>query len=275
MTAYCYQIKNESERLWTYLSSVFSYGLKQSELGVTFWLIHDLVNFYAKKGHPIDAWINQASNEQIKGADLDLYIQDPKGYFTLFRLQAKMMNHKGRYYDISKWSSNAQYNKLIKHSRKEGAVPLYLLYNGYTINSGSGSPSYGYSITSAEVIKQYRLTQHKKKLTKTPKITFDDIFNKMEPFEVLFCQELLGKSLPRLLSLDPKYQATLFDNDSPKQFTLSEILETIDQKIYRILSSKSVEIVRKLNVIESSEEGVESARFKVVLRNIESDNKEP
>ena len=188
MTEICPYIQFYSTCTWEYLSEVFSYRLKGSELGFTDDLVFRIVQFY--KGRPSDCEVYAFSDnvrESIRGADIDLFIQDTEtGRYQYFMLQAKVMDHNGRYKDIRKWSYNAQFNRLIRAAHKEGAFPLYLLYNGLTGRSTVGNTHWGLSIVEAARVRTLRHNQ--RKLNKAPYITFDDLHPlNMQPFHLLFC----------------------------------------------------------------------------------------
>ena len=196
-----------SNFLWKYMSDVFRYGLKISEIGVTNHLIFDITNFYQGFNKSCEVYSWHAPNEKVRGADIDLFIQNKNGTYQFYMLQAKIMTYRGNYMDIKKWSPNAQFIKLINAANQESALPLYLFYNGSTNNSYKGNQDFGISIVEAVKIRNYRLNQHKTKYINT-KITldFDTLFNlNMQPFHNLFCNGIKGVSLPSSIKEDDIY----------------------------------------------------------------------
>ena len=85
--------------LWDYLSDVFSFSSKASELGVTDDLIYRIVRFYSGRPAGCEVYaFNEDVNEFVRGADIDLFIEDNgSGRYFHFMLQAKIMNYTGRY----------------------------------------------------------------------------------------------------------------------------------------------------------------------------------
>jgi hypothetical protein len=189
MTNICPYIQDYEQDVWHYLSDVFKYRLKASEIGFTNDLIYRIVSFYNGRLAGCEVYaFNDNVFEYRRGADVDLFIEDGHtGRYYFFMLQAKMMDNSGRYRDISRWSPFAQFNTLIRVARYENAFPLYLFYNGETLNSALGDSNYGLSIAEAQTIKQIRYEQ--RGAFRVPLITFDQVHARnMDPFSVLFCQ---------------------------------------------------------------------------------------
>lgn len=187
MTACCSLIRQYERVVWNYLTSVFSFGLKASEIGFTNDLIYRIVKFYG--GRPLGCEVyafNEDVKEHLRGADIDLFIEENgTGNYYHFMLQAKIISNNGRYNDIEPWSTRAQFYKLIRAAHREGATPLYLFYNGNTRTS-SLIPGWGLSIVKAQDVKNFRLAQ--KSLLRKPKPTGDDLYARsMKAFYVLFC----------------------------------------------------------------------------------------
>jgi hypothetical protein len=189
MTLICNFIQLYETIVWNYLSDVFRYSLKSSELGITNDLVYRIVSFYGRfQPQYCEVYIfNERIHENRRGADIDLFIEDNgSGNFHFFMLQAKIMNYKGRYKDIRNWSPHAQFNTLINSASTEGAYPLYLLYNGKTGNSNIGNTNWGLSIVEASQIRNLRLSQSTS--TRIPRVTFNQLHSRgMNPFNVLFC----------------------------------------------------------------------------------------
>ncbi|RYD56782.1 MAG: hypothetical protein EOP56_10335 [Sphingobacteriales bacterium] len=106
-------------------------------------------------------------------------------------LQAKVLDYNGKYKDIEHWAPDAQYRKLITWASAVAATPYYLLYNGYTINSGTGSDDLGLSCVHARRIE--RLRHQQSRMAVIPHgmsiLTFDMLFREnMFPFYYLFCR---------------------------------------------------------------------------------------
>ena len=86
MTMYCNSIRQLSRDIWHYMSDVYRYNLKVSELGITNHLIYDVVNFYAQTGIFCDVFCLDSKYENIRGADLDLFIKNRHGKFNYFMI---------------------------------------------------------------------------------------------------------------------------------------------------------------------------------------------
>jgi len=193
------------------MSDVYRYNLKVSELGITNHLIYDVVNFYAQTGIFCDVFCLDSKYENIRGADLDLFIKNRHGKFNYFMIQSKVMNFEGKYLGISGWGPNAQYNKLIKaaHDGKLKAFPLYLLYNGDSINSTQGDSDFGLSIIEATRLSNFRLNQHKNKDNR--RLNFNMLYQDMNPYFILFC----GFDVP--FELPSPIEGNRIFNDYPYQ----------------------------------------------------------
>ena len=179
------------------MSKVFMYNLKVSEIGLTNHLVFDITNFYASFPSKCEVYSLHAINEHIRGADIDLFIQNSSGSYQYYMIQAKVMDYRGYYNDIAKWNPKSQFLKLIKGAKKENALPLYLLYNGSTKNSLNGEGKYGTSVVAAGEINKFRTNQRKVGyIHGQNKLYFDLIYQYMEPYQNLFCNGLEGIDLP-------------------------------------------------------------------------------
>lgn len=190
MISYCPRITGLSNFIWHYLTEVFSYSLPVAEIGLTNHLVFDMVNYYANKGSLCEAFAIHAPKESLRGADIDLFIENESGLFIHYMLQAKVMNYSGRFLDISKWSPSAQFVKLKNTAYTENATPLYLLYSGKSNKSTLGNSSHGASVIGAEAICNYRYGQKLSKSKRVEKLHFDILYPLgLEPYQVLFCGE--------------------------------------------------------------------------------------
>ncbi|MBL0049673.1 MAG: hypothetical protein IPP32_16440 [Bacteroidetes bacterium] len=182
-------------------------------------------------------------NESIRGADIDLFIEDNgTGRYHFFMLQAKIMNYEGKYKDIKNWSVNAQFYKLLRASNSEGAFPLYLLYNGGSVNSNLGNSQFGLSIVEATVIRNIRVSQRRN--WRNPLITFNQLqaFN-MKPFHVLFCQIPKEYKLPETIDGNAIYKGYPYINKGEgieKEERKSEFEEKKDSDSIMIIKSKNL-----------------------------------
>lgn len=200
MTVICPYIEWYEEQIWEYLSRVFSFRLKASELGITNDLIYRITEFY--NGRPANCEVysfNDNVFEATRGADIDLFIEDNgTGNYHFYMLQSKIMNFEGKYRGIKTWSPIAQYIKLVRSALNEGALPLYLLYNGDTANSTNANANWGLSIIEASQVRNLRLAQ--RMWVQAPLITFNQLHQlNMRPFHVLFCDLPIGYNLPKTI----------------------------------------------------------------------------
>jgi len=174
--------------MWQYLSNVFSYNLKGSELGITNDLIFKIVNFYGGRNSNCEVYaFNDQVYENKRGADIDLFIEDNKtGNYYFYMLQSKIMNHRGKYLEIKPWSPRAQYYKLIRNAKIENALPLYLFYNGQTSKIRLNISNFGLSIVNATYIRDIVNFQRIKKINQS--INYDRLAFCMSPLHILFCK---------------------------------------------------------------------------------------
>lgn len=221
MTAICSHIKAYEKLIWNYLSDIFKYNLKSSEIGITNDVIYRIVKFYGGRPNGCEVYAFNAFKEIVRGADIDLFIKSSNGMYTYYKLQAKLMNYRGKYIEISKWGSNAQFHTLINSAGIESAYPLYLLYNGLTLNSRLGqSNKCGLTIIDARKIRDYRYDQHFLGKNPTVKILTYDILHTlvMKPFHVLFCEDEYGFPMPAV-----KRESDIFKAFPYKRIDTSEI----------------------------------------------------
>lgn len=247
MTAICGFIEMYESAVWRYLSRVFSYSLKGSELGFTNDLIFRITEFY--NGYPLscEVYSFHALNEPVRGADIDLFIQNG-GLYYHFMIQSKIMNFIGVYYDIERYipanHAQTQYNKLISNSTAEGAFPLYLFYNGKTQNSTLGNVQLGCSIVDANIVQNFRIAQH----TATPNArrirrpTFNDFHPNMKPLHYLFCDDC---STDFKLPDGKKYE------DIYKGYPYKKILSVPEENTKVILEDKDELNEEEKNIIET------------------------
>jgi hypothetical protein len=197
MTCYCSQVNWLSKNLWEYLSDVFRYQLPAAEIGITNHFIYDITEFYSGFGILCEVYKLHAKHEKYRGADIDLFIQNPKGAYQHYMLQAKVMDYKGYYNDIPKWSSSAQFVTLVKAAKKENALSLYLLYNGLTRKSTLSNKNLGLSIIEANEIRKFRLNQRRNGYVHGQhSLFFDLLYHLMQPYSNLFCKGKNNIDLP-------------------------------------------------------------------------------
>jgi hypothetical protein len=257
MKTICQFIIWYEHKVWRYLTGVFSYRLKASEIGLTDDLVFQVAGFY--RGRPSGCEIymfNDNVYEYRRGADIDLFIESTKiGYYHHFMLQAKIMSFGGRYHDIKRWSINAQFYKLMRAARKESAFPLYLLYNGMTRNSVPFGVHWGLSIVEALEVKNLRLAQ--RALNRAPLITFNDLMvGNMKAFHELFCKIPPDYDLPGVVSGKDIYKGYPYNlvNLSPGQS-----LQEVGGEDFHEERKRDFE---EINIIEDRN----LARFRIIIK---------
>lgn len=232
MSRICQTIIQYEHDVWAYLSDVFKYDLKGSEIGITNDLVYRIIKFYSIYPGNCEVYIfNENINEKVRGADIDLFIQKGNSnFYSYFMLQAKLLNNNGKYPEIDKWSPKAQYNTLIAAAKKEKAVPLYLLYNGYSNNSNLGNNDYGLSIVNANIIKANRFNHQSK--TRSSKLSFNDVFSSMKSFHELFCIPISNST--EIQSYGDIYKSGPYENSDLINVKKERVkLEYLDVKIIR------------------------------------------
>jgi hypothetical protein len=189
MTLICNDIRNLSTGLWHYLTDVFRFQLRASEIGITNHLVYFITSFYSGRIPGIEVYTFNAKHEKLRGADIDLFIQLPNGLYRFYMLQAKVSGYNGKYLDIEQWTPNAQYNTLLSRAKLEGASPYYLLYTGNTPLSNLSSSDYGLACIHANTIAKIKLSYHKKTAGTKATIDLNTLRSyRLFPFHHLFCR---------------------------------------------------------------------------------------
>jgi hypothetical protein len=248
MTKYCPRITDLSIGIWHYMSNVFRYKLKVAEIGMTNHLIFDITNFYSGFHSGCEVFCYHAKNEKQRGADIDLYIQNANGRYQHYMIQAKVMDFRGYYNDIAKWNPNAQFLTLIKKAKKEKALALYLLYNGFTSKSRLCNPALGTAIIEANEIRKFRTSQRRTGyLHGQNSLYFDLLFNKMQPYQNLFCKGIQDVKLPQSKAENEIYTGfpytKIIENSNNEDISDEESLEE-DQQAIAIIEEMSLAPVR-------------------------------
>ncbi len=244
MTKYCPRIYDLSQGIWNYMTDVLSYKLKVAEIGMTNHLIFDIAKFYGGFGVGCEVYCYHAKYEKKRGADIDLFIQNADRSYQHYMLQAKVMDFRGYYNDISKWNPNAQFLTLIKTAKKEKALALYLLYNGLTSKSKLGSPNLGISIIEADEIKKFRSKQLRSGyLHGQNTLFFDLLFNKMQPYENLFCKGIQDIKLP-----PSKEESEIYTGFPYQSIMKTADIEEINIEEKKIYDTEVLSIFEKSNL---------------------------
>ena len=200
MTRICDYIKDQEIKVWLYLSRVFSYQLRASELGFTNDLVFKIIDFYEHSYGKCEVLTKHSDDEVKRGADIELCIFNGVD-FDCFLIQSKIMKFNGIYTDIRKFDpqnrQDNQYQKLIRTAKDEDKFPLYLLYNGDSINSCHGwhcansrythSFKLGYTIIGAKTIRKNRVKKFYQNPARDSRIRNKDICCEMNPLHYLFC----------------------------------------------------------------------------------------
>jgi hypothetical protein len=167
----CEWINSISGAYYKYLTKVFSYRLKMSELGLTDSLVFHLTDMSVSIGLNISIYTTGWAVENYYGNDIDLFVERSDGKFNWFALQAKVMSFNGAYKDITIKSSPNQWDKLQAHEIKFNSKSFYLLYNGKEIYKNYKSPKrpdcysipfideYGLGIVETNDLKAVRLNK--------------------------------------------------------------------------------------------------------------------
>lgn len=221
---HCTGIQIFAKNVYDFLSDVFTYNLKFSELGLTDHLLHHLASYSKYIGsNNIEIYKLPWSVESIYGNDIDLFIQNKLGTFNWYALQAKVMSPNGAFTDIRiKPKSTQQWDKLLNHERTFGSKTYYLLYCGESRRPPKKMPTradclgiptvqdYGTTIVETKDIKHIRTSV----LSTHANLYFNDVFpNHTDTLRKLFC---CVDSLPKTGS----------------QFSRSQISTKGYQKIY-------------------------------------------
>ena len=185
MTAICPFIRLLETAYWGYLTDLYSYRMDSSEIGFTKDLIYRIADYYNDwPEDEIEVFAMPGELENYRGADIDLFIQDDITFeFRSYKIQAKLLKHTGVYRSLFYRNGTVQADNLITYATKNDAQALYLFYNGkYNANCPTDEPYFGMSIIDAETVRQQFID---KVVNQSPR--FDQLFNFMHPFHVLFC----------------------------------------------------------------------------------------
>jgi hypothetical protein len=202
----CHHVSAFSTAVYQYLSQVFTYRLRMSEIGLTDHFIYSLVNFCTVHTiKNIRIYLTGTKVESIYGNDIDLFVQDADGLYVWLTFQAKVMSFNGAYQDITLKPAPNQWDKLLQHETDFDSKSYYLLYNGKsnkkriltpTRKDCRGIPAmeeYGLGIVETADLQSQRLK-------KTGYIYFSDLFpNHMDSIRKIFCCSLppMGRKYAR------------------------------------------------------------------------------
>lgn len=260
MSNCCKMVELYSQKLWHYMSDVYSFQhMRVSEIGITNDLIYQFMKFYSHYPSQCDVYIDHSSDEKTRGADIDLLIFNSAGNGDRYFIQSKVMNWQGRYKDIRKWNHLGipQFQKLINWANDPTHMgcPLYLLYNGNTINALLGNSQYGLSIIDANIIRNYRYDQYYHRVRRSiSDLTFDILFRAgIHPFHILFCDDPINSQSRKKYERPTKYKLNEIEIEYPYIKVDAATPEQKDQNEIYFQESK----------LDS-----EYPRYKVVIRNI-------
>jgi hypothetical protein len=159
-------------------------------------------------------------------------------------IQAKVMDYRGYYNDIKKWSPNSQFKTLIDKAKKEKAIALYLLYNGFTSKSKFGNDLFGTSIIEANEIQKIR---RKQKLNGynhgENSLYFDMLYSKMQPYQNLFCKGIQNVKLPQR-----KTEIEIYTGFPYSQVLESKNIDKIIDNVHINNNSQEFSIIEELNL---------------------------
>ncbi|MCG3165044.1 MAG: hypothetical protein POELPBGB_00804 [Bacteroidia bacterium] len=127
----CNEVTNFSERVYHYLSRVFSYRLRLAEVGITDIFIFEVADYCNNHGLiNVKMYGTTWKIETKYGNDIDLFIQRADGKYNRFALQAKSMFYNGAYRDLKLRRAPNQWDKLLDHEADFNSKSFYLFYNG-------------------------------------------------------------------------------------------------------------------------------------------------
>jgi hypothetical protein len=112
---------------------VFAYRLSFSEVGLTDYLVFNLVQHSQINGQAdIEVYKTTWKVESIYGNDIDLFVQNNLGKYNWYALQAKVMSFNSAYTDLKYDATKIkqQWDKLLEHELIWGSKTYYLLYSG-------------------------------------------------------------------------------------------------------------------------------------------------
>jgi hypothetical protein len=136
MKGLCRQIDLLSKSTYRYLSRVFKYELGIAEIGITDFLIFNIVDYCFKSSlSNVIIYKVNSYNESLHGNDIDLFIQRLDGKYNWFVLQAKVMSYNGNYKDLRKKKPKSQWDNLLDHEKNKKSKSFYLFYNGKSTKS--------------------------------------------------------------------------------------------------------------------------------------------
>lgn len=259
----CNHVNFFSQDVYLYLSRIFKYRLKMSEVGLTDHFVFAIVDFCKTQGiSNAQIYTTGWKIESKYGNDIDLFVQRADGKYNRFALQAKVMSFNGAYDDLKLKAAPNQWDKLLDHERLFKSKSFYLFYNGKSnIRPVTATPTrsdclgiptiqeLGLGIVETSIVKKERegLT------APTGKLYMRHFFpNHMDAIRKLFCCEgggydnLEGYDYDEIYVGAPYKTVTAHDSlpqgDEPEEFDEERIPENhTDIAPFRIVVSKTHE----------------------------------
>jgi hypothetical protein len=235
----CNLFQSISQYIWNQLGQMHFFGLDWSELGITDEIIYFIRRYsYLNKDYSI--LIQKAKNENIRGNDIDLFIEAQPNKYYWFALQAKVLKQNKSYAtfldgsskDFHKVIVDSQWEKLSKLEKYFKCKAFYLLYNGDLNFSYNGTDcfgsynqdQFGCTILETNIVANYYSNQ-----IMIPKSRFDHpTFSSFHPttaypWRFFTCCDLLQSPVSNLF---------------PKNLVLYELKQILKPHIYSFIYSE-------------------------------------
>lgn len=119
--------RHQSISVWRRILFSWQQESNTRETTITENLVFEFWQF-AKFGKGVVS-LYEFKKEHVRGNDLELMIETPKGYL-LFPCQCKMISKQSKYPTIAhKVGKHYQVDLLVDYAKKHGGLPLYMFYN--------------------------------------------------------------------------------------------------------------------------------------------------
>jgi hypothetical protein len=127
----CQLFEGISREVWNRIILAHDIKVDLPEIGITSDIIVEILQFSKYHLANFDVYAKTGWNENVYGADIEIFIETNVNEYIMFCLQAKVLKKNNRY-DTLRDSSDGimQWDKLILLEAVSGCKSYYLLYNG-------------------------------------------------------------------------------------------------------------------------------------------------
>lgn len=192
----CKLFEGISSEVWNRIMLAHDVQIDLPEIGITSDLIVDILRFSKYHLANFDVYAKTGWNENVYGADIEIYIETSVNHYIMFALQAKVLKKNNRY-DTLRDSSDGimQWEKLTLLEAVSGCKSYYLLYNGRSsfkcnltdkCKNPYSEEQFGCSLVEPKIIEKFATKKSSTGRNINP--TFEDIHpSYAQPWRILTC----------------------------------------------------------------------------------------